>query len=162
MAVQKRPNGHCERFLKRASILRRNRFSGGIVFYDMMEIKRKLFKKTDAILIGIILFTAALCWFFTRQNGTLESLRILYNGKVVSTVQPGADGTFTVPEAPGMVFEIKDGKVAAASSDCPDKTCVNMGYIGNPAQKIVCLPNQIVVEAGMRANDPDAPDTVTR
>jgi len=125
-------------------------------------MERKLFKRTDALLIGLILLAAALCWFFTRQNGALESCRVLYNGKAVSSVPLGGDAIFTVPEAPGMVFEIKDGKVAAARSDCPDKTCVNMGYIGSSAQKIVCLPNQIVVEVVTRYNDPEAPDAVTR
>jgi len=125
-----------------------------------MDKERKLFLKTDALLIGLVLLAAALCWFFTRQSGAAETCRVLYNGEVVMTVPLAGDGTFTVPESAGMVFEIKDGKVAAVCSDCPDKICVNMGFIGNSAQKIVCLPNQIVVEVTMRDTDPDAPDMV--
>ena len=124
-------------------------------------MERKLFRKTDVIIIVLMLLTAALFQLFMRQSGTGEACRVLYNGAVVKTVSLGVDGDFTVHEAPDMVFEIKGGRVAAARSGCPDKTCVNTGFIGSHAQKIVCLPNKIVVEVTTGGTGPDAPDMVT-
>lgn len=42
--------------------------------------------------------------------------------------------------------EIKDGKIRVQSAGCPDKTCVNMGWLSSSGMPIVCLPNHLVIE----------------
>ncbi|WP_077366929.1 NusG domain II-containing protein [Anaerosalibacter sp. Marseille-P3206] len=44
------------------------------------------------------------------------------------------------------LIEIGDGKVRIIESDCPDKLGVKQGYISNPGEVIVCLPNRLVIE----------------
>jgi len=41
---------------------------------------------------------------------------------------------------------IEDGKVGISDADCPDKLCVKDGYISNPGEILVCLPNKVVIE----------------
>lgn len=44
------------------------------------------------------------------------------------------------------LIEIGDGKVRVIEADCPDKLDVKQGYISNPGEVIVCLPNRLVIE----------------
>ena len=42
--------------------------------------------------------------------------------------------------------EIKDGKIRVKDADCPDRICVNTGWLSSAAIPIVCLPNHLVIE----------------
>lgn len=44
-----------------------------------------------------------------------------------------------------IVLEVKDGAIRFVSSDCPDKICVNTGFIKNEIQTAVCLPNRTAI-----------------
>ena len=41
-------------------------------------------------------------------------------------------------------IEIKDHRIHMLEADCPDHTCVNMGWL-NSSAPIVCLPNHLVI-----------------
>lgn len=43
-------------------------------------------------------------------------------------------------------IEFGDEKVRVIDADCPDKLDVKQGWISNPGEVIVCLPNRLVVE----------------
>ena len=43
------------------------------------------------------------------------------------------------------VVQVDGARVRMLWSDCPDKICMNMGWIASPGQVIVCLPNRVVV-----------------
>ncbi len=40
---------------------------------------------------------------------------------------------------------VENGKIRIADASCPDKLCVNMGYISEPLMPITCLPNHLVI-----------------
>ena len=40
---------------------------------------------------------------------------------------------------------VENGKIKIADASCPDKLCVNMGYISEPLMPITCLPNHLVI-----------------
>lgn len=42
-------------------------------------------------------------------------------------------------------IEVKQGKIRFLSSGCPDKLCVNTGWLYKPGQVAVCLPAQVSV-----------------
>ena len=44
------------------------------------------------------------------------------------------------------MFVIKNGMAYMKHADCPDKLCVNTGKICRTSEKIVCLPNRVMVE----------------
>ncbi|MBQ2093605.1 MAG: NusG domain II-containing protein, partial [Ruminococcus sp.] len=45
-------------------------------------------------------------------------------------------------------------------AECPDKTCVNMGWLSSASMPIVCLPNHLVIE--FAAGYEDGVDAVAR
>jgi hypothetical protein len=56
------------------------------------------------------------------------------------------DGTIFVEGVLGTTtVEIKQGNVHVLSSPCENHICMNTGWISNPGQIIVCLPNEVVV-----------------
>ena len=37
------------------------------------------------------------------------------------------------------------GKIRVSEADCPDKTCVRMGWLNSAAMPVVCLPHHLVI-----------------
>lgn len=52
--------------------------------------------------------------------------------------------------------QIKDGRIRMLEADCPDQTCVHMGWLDSNAMPIVCLPNHLSIEFADSENDMDA------
>ena len=69
--------------------------------------------------------------------------QIIYNNEVIKTVSLSENLEFSVEQAPEVIFEIKDNRIHFKYSDCPDKVCVNTGYISSAGQLAVCLPNKL-------------------
>ncbi len=78
-----------------------------------------------------------------------NTVNVISDGKTVRTIDlsTAADEVFTV-EYGGKTntVEIKDGRIRVQSAECPDKTCVHMGWLESSAMPIVCLPNRLVIE----------------
>ena len=55
--------------------------------------------------------------------------------------------TFRIEYGDGEYNDIlvENGKIKIADASCPDKLCVNMGYISEPLMPITCLPNHLVI-----------------
>ena len=41
---------------------------------------------------------------------------------------------------------IENGKICMSHADCPDQTCVKMGWLESSALPIVCLPHHLVIQ----------------
>ena len=105
-------------------------------------------KKQDIILILIVLAAAALLFagnrlLFSKPPMMVE---ISVDGNVVETLPLSQDTERTITGYGGGTnrIVIKDGKVCAAEATCPDKICVNQGWIGRTGENIVCLPNRMI------------------
>lgn len=57
---------------------------------------------------------------------------------------------------------MEPGRICASSADCPDKVCVDMGWIGSSAAPIVCLPNKMVIRIEENAMSSDGFDSVAK
>ncbi|MBQ3285908.1 MAG: NusG domain II-containing protein [Ruminococcus sp.] len=88
-------------------------------------------------------------------------VRITSGGKEVYTADLSAaeDTFFDVPyQGHVNTVEIKDHKIRVKDADCPDQTCVRMGWLNSSAAPIVCLPHKLVIEF----TDGEDVDAVTR
>lgn len=54
------------------------------------------------------------------------------------TIEIGGDYTNTV--------QVEPGRICVSHADCPDKICVDRGWISTRGAPIVCLPNGLVIE----------------
>jgi hypothetical protein len=91
----------------------------------------------------------------TAAAGTLLFLLSIQRGTAVEIVQDGNllfsfeltqtdDRTIeAVYNGRRNVIEVAGGRIRMLEAECPDLTCVRMGYLG--AFPIVCLPNRLVI-----------------
>ena len=109
--------------------------------------------KGDKILIFVIIIISL------SSLGFINNSNIGYNEKYVSIQVNGKEikriifdkSTIgkTIPiktEYGYNLIEIGDERVRVIEADCPDKLDVKQGYISQPNQLIVCLPNRLVIE----------------
>lgn len=98
-----------------------------------------------AIAILLIGVAGSLILLNLPQTNTVQ---IRQDGKVVRTVNLAAaqNEEFTLRGHGGEnTIEIRDGHIRVKAADCPDKTCVHMGWLHNTAAPIVCLPHHLEI-----------------
>lgn len=108
------------------------------------------------ILIAIIAAAAAVGTYavYTAAPGTVA--RVYSGGGLVreidlSRVTEPYSFTVTTENGGENVVSVEPGRICVSSADCPDKICVNQGWIDSGAAPIVCLPNELVI----RLTDPE-------
>ena len=52
--------------------------------------------------------------------------------------------------------EIHDRQIRVLEAECPDHTCVQMGWLGENGLPIVCLPNHLVIQFAQSSDGLDA------
>lgn len=122
---------------------------------------RKFFSKNDLIIIIAILILSILLFvlFTLTTAGQSEYVQIIYDGNVIDTLPLDSDTEYSPDTNNNIIIEIKDGKVRFKSSDCPDKVCVNTGWLSSPGQTAVCLPNKISIVIKPTSGDKNSVDT---
>lgn len=110
----------------------------------------KFFKKTDVIIILVLIVLSTLGffgykYFFAKKTAIAE---IYYKTELVKVIDltTATDKTFTVPENKNVVFKtFSDGSICFYKSDCPDKICIHSGKLSIPGQSAACLPNKLFI-----------------
>lgn len=78
---------------------------------------------------------------------TASTAQIISGGEVLYTfdLSHTSDRIIRVEQGGGYnIIEITDGKIHVTEADCPDKVCINTGFLQGGAP-IVCLPNRLVI-----------------
>jgi len=106
--------------------------------------------KFDLVLIVLILLfsTFSILWISADQIGRpLQSKSaIVYQENVkLAEINMAKDGI--IPILGGkMQIEVSKGRIRVLDLDCPQRTCVKMGWIQSKGQTIVCMPNHVLIE----------------
>ncbi len=115
-----------------------------------------IFRKTDFILIVLIIAIAFVCIFFLKyKQGSTEStdtaeaqyyVVIEVAGEEIARLPLDENTTYSVDqEDMHNVVVIEDGSVYMSEADCPNQNCVRQGKITQVGEPIVCLPHQVIV-----------------
>ncbi|MCL2108928.1 MAG: NusG domain II-containing protein [Oscillospiraceae bacterium] len=61
-------------------------------------------------------------------------------------------------------FEVQNGKIRVSYANCPDKICVNTGFIPNGIIPIICIPNklEIRITSGLNSNNSAELDAIVK
>jgi hypothetical protein len=121
----------------------------------------KFFRKTDIIIIAIILIVSLVFYVVYSRAVADRPTRaeIYYYSELVETIEldKGIDKTFFIPQNPNVIFHLyADGSICFERSDCPDQVCVHTGRLEMIGEYAACLPNGIIlkiVPAGERQDD---------
>lgn len=107
-------------------------------------MKNKYFVKRNIILIAAALAASAVLFavFYGGRTAGV-SFEITVNGKLYGTYALDRDATVDVDGH--CTVEVKNGAVSVVSSDCPGKDCVHHKPVNMSGDRIICLPNGIVI-----------------
>ena len=106
-----------------------------------------MFKKSDVILIVSIFLICVVLVALTFTNKAADKVKVTVNGKEYATYNIYKEAEHTIKTENGVnVLVIKNGTAYFKDSDCPDKTCENMGKIKKAGDSIVCLPHRVIAE----------------
>lgn len=114
------------------------------------------------ILIGIcavvfLLGITGSAWLLLAPHGTQGN--IVQDGTVMYTfdLDTAQDQTLEI-EYEGRIntIQVEDGRIRMLAAECPDQTCVDMGWLDSKAMPIVCLPNHLSVEFADSEDEADA------
>lgn len=112
---------------------------------------RLSFKKGDIAAIAFVLLLAAAVFLITLRtyagaDGRVAS--IYKDGELVREVdldKLSSDETLEINGDYHCVVEMENGRIRVADSDCPGQSCVHTGWISNPGQTVICLPNRVEI-----------------
>ena len=113
--------------------------------------KRKLFGKSDLILILSVAVIAAVLFFIMRfDSGDSLKGEIIVDGEVYKTVElkDGQSQSFVIDNTKsGISCEIlaENGEIRFVSSQCRDKICVGAGPLSHKGDTAACLPAGVLV-----------------
>lgn len=118
-------------------------------------------KKGDFVLLFAVLGVAALLaltGLFREKKEEGASVRVFVDGTEVGTYALSTDRTIEIKGVRGTnVLRIENGVAFMEKASCPDFYCIQQGKISKTGEKIICLPNKIVVEVtGAAVSDLDA------
>lgn len=101
--------------------------------------------KYDYVLAGIILLFSISSVIPLKSPGfSNEKKALIYkNNNLIKEINLAQKKTINIDK---MELEVKEGSIRVLKSDCPRKFCKHTGWIKNPAQTIICVPNKILIE----------------
>lgn len=115
---------------------------------------RKLLRTRDAFIIVLIAAAVFVFYALLPESGG-ETAVISRDGGVIAELDLDANGFYTCPEVPDMVFSVENGTVSVIESGCGDKTCMRTGKISKRGEAIICVPNKIIVEIKGNSSESD-------
>lgn len=99
-------------------------------------------------LIIALALAASAAWMLRpgRSRGPRITAVITVGDETVRRIDlaSAGDQEFSILEETGLpiTFQIKDHAIRFLQSDCPDKVCINTGFLKNDLDVACCLPNQ--------------------
>lgn len=123
----------------------------------MLNSKIFIINKLDYALVGIVLFISFFLiyyyYIFSIFSLYKESKAQIYdNNHLIYTLPLNQDRIISYRH---MHFEINNRRIRVLDSDCPRQVCVLNGWISKPSQRIICIPNRIIIEISGQVDHDD-------
>ena len=104
---------------------------------------------------------AVLSWYTLARTAGTHIAEIVQDGKVVRVVdldRVARSETFTVecPDGGSNTVLVEPGRICVCAADCPDRICVEQGWLSDQAAPIVCMPHRLVIRLREGGTETDA------
>ena len=104
--------------------------------------KKEIIAVLILVLIAVVSFVCIR--FFVEGKG--KYVKVYVNNKLTKTFDLNKDREYFIETKVGYnLLIIKNNKVRILDADCPNKICVDKGYISKNEESIICLPHHVVV-----------------
>jgi hypothetical protein len=104
------------------------------------------------IIIFVLICIACLTIWLVRRNQTQSTAvaQIKQGNEIIkeidlSEISESYEFEITDDNGGHNTVRVERGRICVIDADCPDKICVNQGYISNSAVPIVCLPHKLSI-----------------
>lgn len=115
-----------------------------ISFAEPILNKKKIIYDTVLVLVlAVIGISAFLITESLREEGAYAVVTV--NGEWAGEYPLDKDGEYPLSGGTNLLV-IQDGKAFVKDATCPDKLCINQGKISRTGERIVCLPNRVMIE----------------
>lgn len=119
-----------------------------------------------AIIAVILTVSAALCIFQSVHSNSGNTAYIMVDGEIIRTIDLSlvSEGyEFTISDELGEnTIRVESGRICVIAADCPDKVCVDHGWLLDSSSFIACLPHHLYIKIGGAASNDDAVDAVSQ
>ena len=105
-------------------------------------------KKWPFLVVGVLLLVGIVGSILVLQQPDTQTVEIVQDGQVLYRFDLEQTGDQTIEvqyEGRINTVEIKDHRIHMLAAECPDQTCVQMGWLDSSVP-IVCLPNHLVIQ----------------
>ncbi len=110
-------------------------------------------------IIAAVFLVGVVCSVLVLTAQPKSTVRIVSDGETLYAIdlRTAKDTTFDIVYGGHVnTVEIKDSQIRVKAADCPDQTCVKMGWLKSSTMPIVCLPHRMVIEFTGDTADVDA------
>jgi hypothetical protein len=115
--------------------------------------------KLDLLIVLLLLASSVISFRFLAGAPSGETAYIEYQGRNYSRLLLKTKGLITdtiQTEKGSIVIARNNGSISILEAPCPDKVCVNTGKINRNGEKIICVPNKLVISIGSGESEYDA------
>lgn len=117
--------------------------------------------KWIAVFTVFCIFCAGIWIYRSESTDGYKIAEIMQDGKIIRTIDLSSvkePYEFEVTDGSGgsNTIRVEPDRIAVVDADCPDKVCVNQGYIENGAVPIVCLPHRLSIIITGETGETDA------
>ena len=108
--------------------------------------------RTWVLIVAIAAVVLAAAAYFTlTARGEGRTVQVLQDSEVVreidlSQVTERYTFTLTAPDGGTNTVEVQPGRIRVLDADCPDRICVEHGWLTDQAAPIVCMPHRLIIQ----------------
>ncbi len=113
-------------------------------------MRKRVIAVVAVIVLLVVASVASIIYMKLEKSNSSKTAYIYRDNELLRTVSLNDvknPYTFRIEYGDGDYNEIlvENGRIKIADASCPDKLCVNMGFISQPLMPITCLPNHLVI-----------------
>ena len=107
---------------------------------------RKLFRRTDTLIIAGVLLLSFLLFLPNLFNNNELIAQIYVDGKKTEEIiLNDVVEEYTFSPKKNTTILVKNGAICFSEAVCKDKLCINSGWLSSKGQTAACLPEKVVI-----------------
>lgn len=111
--------------------------------------KHRSFIILAAVTLLIAILSGAAAYYSYNRKNVNKTAYIYQDDKLLYTIDLNAvQQPYTIEISCGNgtnTVQVRQGEIGVVSADCPDKTCVKTGFIGDGAMPVICVPHGLMI-----------------
>ena len=122
-------------------------------------------KKKDILLVISIIFLIIVLFIVNNiiNKEKSEVIEIYVNNEIYKTISINDEEDLMIEIGSEYNhIKIHDGGVEMIAASCDDNVCVNAGFISKLSERIVCMPNKVVIKVKTSEDVDNKEDVISK